>query len=137
MNTKKKAISVAIAMLVVLAISSTAMPVQAETPSYPASDYIQDIRVGSEDDPLDYNDGGVRIKLTSEGDSVGKYWNGAWALSYWTIDSWESQTGESWPYYWRSRDTVAFEIQCHCLWPWVDTTQRYTTISFHDGWRWD
>lgn len=121
-------------MLVVLAISTTVMLVQAETPPYPASIYFQDITPAGP--PwLDEDNGGVRIKLTSEGDSVGKYWNGAWALSYWTIDSWESQTGKSWPYQWRSRETVATEILFHC-WRY-DTTRRVTTISFDDGWMWD
>ena len=106
-------------------------PVEAAAPPYPASIYIKDVIVANPTNPLDYNSGGVRILLTSQGDSVGKWWDGAMALAYFTIDSWERQTGKSWPYQWRSRESVAREIQVHC---WIfDTTRRYTTISF-SGW---
>ncbi|MBU3965637.1 hypothetical protein KJ695_01870 [Patescibacteria group bacterium] len=135
MDIKKIAqMVVAVSLLAVMAIATMAL-VSAETPPYPASDYIQDVTVGSPSDPLNYNNGGARILLTSDGDSAGLFWSGAWAISGWVIDSWEDQTGESWPYQWRSRENVATEIQYHC---WIfDTTSRVTTISFYDGWMWD
>ena len=47
------------------------------------------------------------------------------------ISSLGKQTGQSWPYGWRSRESVAREIQVHC---WrFDTTTRYTTISLTVG----
>ncbi len=121
--------------LIVVIASAIVMPVSAITPPYPGSIYIKDVTVGNSSDPLNYNSGGVRILLTPQGDSVGMWWNGAWALSYFTIESWESQTGKFWPYHWRSRESVATEIKYHC---WIfDTTSRVTTISFNDGWMCD
>ena len=128
---RKKIIPVVMALAIVATISVAVMPVQGITPpSPPESTYFQDITPAGP--PwLNYNNGGVRILLTSEGDSVGRFWDGAWALAYFSIASWESQTGESWPYQWRTRESVAREIQVHC---WVfDTTERVTTISFN-GW---
>jgi hypothetical protein len=123
------------AVLLIAAVFAMAMPAEAKTPSYPASDYIKDVTVGSPSNPLDYNNGGARVLLTSKGDDVGRFWSGAWALSGWVISSWEQQTGKSWPYQWRSRESVANEIKYHC---WIfDTTTRITTISFRDGWMWD
>ena len=104
-------------------------PAEAATPSYPGSIYIQDVVVANPTNPLDYNSGGVRILLTSQGDRLGMF-SGV-ALAYYTISSWEKQTGKAWPYQWRSQKSVAREIQVHC---WrFDTTRRYTTISFN-GW---
>jgi hypothetical protein len=133
----KKIIGLLVAMMMVTAISVAVTPVSAVMPPAPGSTYIQDVRVGNLNDPLNYNSGGVRIKLTATGDNVGVWWDGAWGISYFTIESWESQTGKSWPYQWRSRESVTWEIMWHCRCPWIDTTQRYTTISFNDGWFWD
>ncbi len=120
---------VMLSMAVMAAFAVT--PVQAATPSYPASIYIQDVKVGNPTNPLDYSAGGVRLLLTPTGDTVGKWWNGAMALAYFAINSWESQTGRSWPYQWRSTESVAREILVHC-WRY-DTWIRTTTISF-SGW---
>lgn len=126
---------VAVIALLVIATVAMMVPVSAETPPYPASVYIQDVRVGNPDNPLDYNSGGASILLTSTGDSTGLWYSGAWDIAGYVIDSWEDQTGESWPYQWRSHGNVATEIQYHC---WIfDTTTRRTTISFYDGWMWD
>ncbi|MEK7510015.1 MAG: hypothetical protein AAB567_00445 [Patescibacteria group bacterium] len=111
--------------------SATAAPAEAADPGNPANIYIKDVIVASQSDPLNFNSGGMRILLTSQGDSVGIWWDGAMALAYFTIDSWQRQTGKSWPYQWRSRESVAREIQFHCL--IFDTTTRRTTISFN-GW---
>ena len=85
-------------------------PVEAANPGYPANIYIKDVIVGNPSNPLDYNSGGARILLTQTGNDVGKYWDGAMALAYFTIDSWQRQTGKSWPYQWRFRESVAREI---------------------------
>ncbi len=125
-----------LAILLLMTVTVVAaMPVSAKTLPYPASDYIKDVTVGSPGNPLNYNNGGARILLTSNGDNVGRFWSGAWSISGWVISSWEQQTGKSWPYQWRSRESVANEIKYHC---WIfDTTTRVTTISFYDGWMWD
>jgi len=93
--------------------------------------YIKDVTVANRSNPLDYNLGGVRILLTATGDKIGWWWDGAVALAMFTIDSWQRQTGKSWPYQWRTRDSVAREIQVHCV--RFDTTTRVTTIRFN-GW---
>ena len=66
--------------LIVVIASAIVMPVSAITPPYPGSIYIKDVTAGNSSDPLNYNSGGVRILLTPQGDSVGMWWNGAWAL---------------------------------------------------------
>jgi hypothetical protein len=109
-------------------------PAEAATPAYPANIYIRDVRVGNPTNPLDYNTGGMSILLTSTGYSVGKWWSGATALAYFAINSWEQQTRRLWPYYWRSFDSVAREIQFHCfLMGPYNPTSRPITISFN-GW---
>jgi hypothetical protein len=132
MNLVKSIPLVLVACIVVLSTQNIALQqAQAAAPPYPASIYIRDVRVGNPTNPLDYSTGGVRLLLTSTGDSVGNWWNGAMALAYFAINSWESQTGRPWPYQWRSTESVAREIQVHC---WLfDTTTRTTTISF-SGW---
>jgi len=111
-------------------------PVEAATPAYPASIYIQDVRVGNPSNPLDYASGGMGILLTSTGCSVGKWWSGATALAWFAIRSWEQQTGKPWPYSWRSFSSVAREIQGHCfLVRGYNPTRRAITISF-SSWYW-
>ncbi len=109
---KKKIIPIVVVVTILTAMSIAVIPVQGKTPDYPASDYISDVTPAGPP-YLDYDNGGVRILLTWTGWQVGLYWDGAWALSYWTIESWEEQTGESWPYQWRSRWSVAYEIMYH------------------------
>jgi len=119
--------------LIVVLLSFAFIPslARAVEPDYPANIYIQNVDVANPSNPLDYYSGGVRILLTRNGDNIGLWWNGAWALASFTIDSWQRQTGRQWPYHWRSHDSVAREIQAHC---WrFDTTRRPTTISF-SGW---
>lgn len=136
MNSNEIKIKVIMVSLITMILLSTTGVVCAQTPSYPANQYIKDVVVGSSSDPLNYDNGGVRLLLTSSGDSLGTSYQGANQLAGWAISSWESQTGKSWPTYWRSQSSVALEIQAHCLWPFIDPTKRYTTISFND-WAWD
>jgi hypothetical protein len=136
MRSREIKIKVIMASLITLILLSTTGVVCAQTPPSPANQYIKDVVVGSASDPLNYYNGGVRILLTSNGDSLGGSYSGASKLAGWAIQSWQSQTGKSWPYSWRSYTSVALEIQAHCLWPWIDPTTRYTTISF-DDWNFD
>ena len=124
-----------IAVLFASVVAISPNEAKADTPSYPASDYISDVTPGGPP-YLNYDVGGVRILLTNTGWQVGWFWEGAWALSYWVIESWEDQTGESWPYQWRSRWTVAYEIMYHCQVLGPITMWRVTTISFNDQ-SWD
>lgn len=127
----KKLVSVMAIILTVLSMAViTVAPVEAVEPEYPARWYIQDITAAGP--PYrNFDTGGVRVLLTAEGDRVGMNYDAAYSLSYWVITSWERQAGQSWPYGWRSRDSVAREIQVHCY--LTDTTTRRMTISFN-GW---
>lgn len=132
MNSKEIKIKVIMVSLITIILLSTTGVACAQTPSYPANQYIKDVVVGSASDPLNYDNGGVRLLLTSSGDSLGTSSSGSYKLAGWAIQSWQSQTGKSWPTNWRSQSSVALEIRAHCLWPFIDTTTRYTTISFSD-----
>lgn len=123
----------AIAVMLSVAVFVPGSSATAATPSYPASQYLKDVTVGNQSNPLDYNTGGMRLLLTPLGDQVGVFWSGAQALAQFSISSWEQETHRTWPYYRRSRDSVAREIQANCLAPWIDTTTRPTTISLN-GW---
>lgn len=116
--------------VVMVLLCFTPVSVEAVDPGYPANTYIQDVRVGSPANPLNYNDGGASILLTREGVRVGLFRDGARGLALFTIDSWRRQTGKQWPYNWRSVESVAREIQAHCWLLGNTNTIRPITISF-------
>jgi len=117
-------------VVVVVFLCLSPRPSEAADPGYPANTYIQDVRVGSPANPLNYNSGGMSILLTREGVRVGLWRDGARGLALFAIDSWRRQTKKNWPYNWRSVESVAREIQAHCWYFGYGATTRRTTISF-------
>lgn len=82
---------------------------------------------------LNYDTGGMRVKLTKAGCDFGTSFSGAAWIAADAINSWQRQTGKTWPYYWRGATDVAIEIQIHCWYFGYTNMTRPITISFVCG----
>jgi hypothetical protein len=128
--------AVVLTTLLITTIVIIQTPTGAVRPNYPASRYIKEVYpwMIKDTDPPIYTGDGVGLLLTSLGDTVGKYWRGASTLAYFTIDEYEKITGFNWPYNMRSKDSIAFEIQFHCL--FTDASKDTIDMGFSEWW-WD
>ncbi|MBU3925208.1 hypothetical protein KKB43_06610 [Patescibacteria group bacterium] len=100
-----------ILLLGLLLVSITIEPAVAATSSYP--EYIKQVYPWKYSGTNTYSEKGVSILLTYSGGSAALYWDGAYALAYFTISDYERITGKKWPYNLRSRESIAREIQFH------------------------
>lgn len=87
-------------------LQSLSEKVQAAPTRYPASDYMTDVSPRSD---------AVWVSLTWLGFQVGLNSAGAGALATFTITEYERISGKGWPYHKRSHQSLANEIQFHCL----------------------
>jgi hypothetical protein len=99
---------------------------------WPINDFIYDVTPRPD---------GVISYLSGLGLEAGVYWSSSRIFAQWTIQEYERQSGQNWPYNQRSLDSIANEIWFHCLVAFTPLWPRVTdgiNMGFNEsGWEWD